>query len=121
MPFTAVDGETRRFSLLSKAVVDNYVERYLQMMLMEGHQCIGDVSNPAVFSLAAAAGAQPQGHAMQGASAMGQRPQAPRLGMAYRQPGVNPGAQQASSSHYMMQQPQSGQHMMPPGPRPPFK
>jgi hypothetical protein len=49
-PFTALDGNTRRFSIATKPAVDIFIERFQQTMLLEGHLCVGDVSNPTVFT-----------------------------------------------------------------------
>lgn len=58
-PFTALDGDTRRFSIAAKPAVDVFIERFQQTMLLEGNVCVGDVSNPTVFANLA----QPTGNA----------------------------------------------------------
>lgn len=50
LPFTSLDGETRRFSIGNKPAVDIFIERFQQTMLLEGNVCVGDVSNPTVFT-----------------------------------------------------------------------
>ncbi len=50
LPFTAIEGQTERFTLANKFVVDGYIEQFQKTMAIEGCSCVGDVSNPTVLS-----------------------------------------------------------------------